>query len=562
MGQGRATNFGGMVRRVAIALLLLAVAALASGCGAAADSASADAPRVRGGTVTVGMDQGPQCLNSMIVCGGMSATTVITGPLFDGLLDVDANGAYVPRLATEVPTTENGGVVETPAGGMVVTMHLLREGRWSDGVPITCDDVRFTQQLRMDDRWMIRSRTGYDLVTSVDCPDPLTVVYRFKERYAPFLGIVGGAPLPKHVLAGKNFNTYMNEGIKVSSGPFVFDHWDHSVEIVLKRNPHYWNAGADDHPWLDTIRYVFVADSNTLKIQLRTGEVDVVNVQPDTSVKQELEAFPRGGFQIKAGVYWEQLAFNTSKAPTNDPNVRRAIAFSINRQQITDTVLRKQVGELQSTLLPAQKDYFVPAWADVKADTKVAQKYLEASGWKKTGAYYTKNGKPLTIMFKSTAGNVLRLKVAQLLQQELKASGIRMEIALEPPTVFFGQSTIQGSYDIALWAWSSGIDPSQRTLFSCDQIPTESNDFEGNNYYRYCNEDVTKWLKQADVTPDVTERARLMAKVQEQMRADMPVLPIFQRPDTIAYTDRLRGVVNNPMGGMTWNTAEWGVTAK
>jgi peptide/nickel transport system substrate-binding protein len=550
------------MRLLAGAQLLALLAVLASGCGAAADSASADAPKVRGGKVTVGMDQGPQCLNNWIICGGMAATTTITAPLFDGLLDADADGAYVPRLATEVPTTDNGGVVDTPDGGMVVTLHLKREGRWSDGVPITCDDVRFTQALMMDDRWMIRSRTGYELVTRVDCPDPLTVIYTFKERYAPFLQIVGRAPLPKHVLAGKNFNTYMNEGLKVSSGPFVFDHWDHSVEIVLKRNPKYWNAGPDDHPWLDTLRFVFVADTNTLKIQLRTGEVDVVEVKPDTSVKQELESFPRGGFEIKPGSSWEQLAFNTSKAPTSDPNVRLAIAFSINRKQITDTVLRKQVGQLQSTLLPEQVDYATPAWADVKAEKRVAQKYLEASGWKKTGAYYTKNGKPLTIVFKSTAGNVLRLKVAQLLQQELKASGIRMEIALEPPTVFFGQSTIQGSYDIALWAWTSTNDPSQRTLFSCDQIPTEANDFEGNNYYRYCNEDVTKWLKQADVTPDVQERARLTKLVQEQMRRDMPVLPIFQHPNTIAYTDRVRGMVNSPLGGLTWNTAEWGVTAQ
>ncbi|MCW2972351.1 MAG: extracellular solute-binding protein family 5 [Thermoleophilia bacterium] len=557
MGQGRIT------RLLGLALLLIAAATLAAGCGAAADSAgAADGPAQHGGTLTVAMEQAPNCLNAWIVCGGMAATSTITSPLFDSLLITEADGTKVPQLATQVPTTENGSVVETKSGGMDVTVHLVREGRWSDGKPITCDDLKFTQDLMMDDRWMVSSRTGYELVKNVECPDPLTAIYHFKERYAPFLSIVGGTPLPKHVLQGKDFNTYFNNEITVSSGPFLFDHWDHSVEVVLKRNPHYWNAGKDEKPWIDRLRYTFVPDTNTLKIQLRTGEVDVAAVQPDTSVREELESFPRGGYQIKPSVFWEQLAFNTSKAPTNDVNVRRAIAFSIDRTQITDTVLRKQVGELNSTVLPAQKDYYTPAWSDVKPDSKRAQAYLEKAGYKREGAYYAKNGKPLTIVFKSTAGNNLRLKVAQLLQQELRQNGIKMEINMEPPTVFFGTSTIQGAYDIALWAWSSNTDPSQRTLFSCDQIPSEANDFQGNNNYRYCNEDVTKWLKAADVEPDVAKRAELTKRVQVQMRKDMPLLPIYQRPDTVAYTDRAKGLANNPFGGLTWNTADWSVTAQ
>jgi peptide/nickel transport system substrate-binding protein len=546
-----------------MALLLIAASAVASACGANADSAGATsgAP-LHGGAITIAMEQAPNCLNVWIVCGGMAATSTITSPIFDSLIITNSDGKYVPQLATEVPTTKNGGVVILPGGGMRVTMHLQPTARWSDGVPITCDDMKFTQSTMMDNRWMVTSRTGYELVKSVDCPDPRTIVYVFKERYAPFIGVVGGTPLPKHILAGKDFNTYFNDSIPISSGPFMFKKWDRSVDIELVRNPHYWNAGSEKKPLLDTLRYIFVPDTNTLKIQLRTGEVDIASVQPDTSVREELKSFPRGGYQIKPGVYWEQLAFNTSKAPTNDPNVRKAIAYSIDRKQITDTVLRHQVGELDSTLLPAQADYYTPAWADVIANQKTAEGYLEKSGWKKSGAYYMKNGRPLAIVFKSTAGNNLRLKVAQLLQQELRQNGIKMEIALEPPTVFFGTSTIQGAYDIALWAWSSGADPTQRTLFSCDQIPTTANGFAGNNYYRYCNDDVTKWLKQADVEPDVAKRAALIKQVQNQMRADMPVLPIFQRPETVAYTDRAKGLVNNPMGGLTWNTAEWSVTAK
>ena len=96
------------------------------------------------------------------------------------------------------------------------------------------------------------------------------------------------------------------------------------------------------------------------------------------------------------------------------------------------------------------------------------------------------------------------------LQQRLKANGIKMEIALEPPAVFFGQSTVQGAYDMALWAWSSGIDPSQISMFTCDSIPSKANEYSGQNNYRYCNEHVSKLLEKSDVTTAVAERAKML----------------------------------------------------
>lgn len=568
MGPGRTTSNERATTRTARrltswAVLLLAVTALA-GCGGQADTAAADenAPKVKGGAITIGMDQQPSCLNTMLVCGGMAATTMVTSTVFDSFIGVDGEGERFPLMATEIPTTDNGGVVETDGGGMDVTVHIRPEARWSDGKPVTCADAKFTIDTILDDRWLIGSRIGYELVKDVSCPDAQTAVYHFKERYAPFLNVVGGAPLPKHALAGKDFNTFWNELITVGSGPFVFDHWSRSVEIVVKRNPNYWNAGKDALPWLSEINYKFIADTNTLKIQLRTGEVDLINPPPDSTLEAELKTFPRAGFQIEPGIYWEQLAFNTSRAPTNDPDVRQAIAFAVDRQELTDVVLRKQVGVLNSTLLEGQKDYFVPLWEDVKPDQEKVTQLLEKAGYKRNGTYFEKGGKPLTVKFKSTAGNNLRLKVAQVLQQNFKKFGINMVMALEPPEVFFGQSTVQGNFDIALWAWSSGTDPSQRTLFSCDQIPTEKNDYEGNNYYRYCNEEVTELLKKADVTPDVGERARMTKRVQELMRADMPILPIFQRPETIAYGNQVQGIDNSPLGGVAWNSFDWSVTAK
>ena len=565
MGPGRLDFvewlFGMRAVRLALgAAALVALSIALGGCGGSVDSAAADgaAPQ-HGGELVIGMDQEPQCLNSNIQCGSMAATSMVMSSIFDGLLTIDKDGNFAPRIALEVPTRENGLVVETPSGGMDVTQHIDPKAAWSDDRPITCEDVAFTWATTMDDRWSIVSRKGWELVSDVECPDRLTVIWHFKERYAPYLGLVSAAPLPKHILDGKDFNTYFNDNIPISSGPYAFDRWDRSIAVVLKRNDHYWNAGADKEPYLDHVRYVFVADTNTLKIQLRTGEVDVVNPPPDSTLADELKTFPRSSFQSEPGVYWEQIAFNTGKAPTSDVNVRRAIAYSIDRDQIADVVLKGQVDVLNSTLLPAKKEFYIPAWQDVKPDAAKVKGFLEKAGYQKQGTYFTKDGAPLTIVFKSTAGNNLRLKVAQLLQQRLKSSGIKMEIRLEPPNVFFGQSTIQGSYDMALWAWSSGVDPSQTSLFSCDSIPSKANDYSGQNNYRYCNEHVSELMKQSDVTTGLAERAELEHQIQTEMAADMPLLPLFQRPDTIAYSKRVQGIDNNPLGGFVWNVNKWAV---
>jgi peptide/nickel transport system substrate-binding protein len=271
---------------------------------------------------------------------------------------------------------------------------------------------------------------------------------------------------------------------------------------------------------------------------------------------------PRSDFQSEPGAFWEQLAFNTANGPLKDVRVRQAIAYSIDRDQIAETVLKGQVKVLNSTILPAKEEYYVPAWEKYKAEPKKAQALLEEAGYERDGTYYAKDGKPLTVVFKSTAGNPLRLKVSQLLQQRLKANGIQMEIVLEPANVFFGQSTVQGAYDIGLWAWSSGVDPGQRTTFSCDSIPSEANENSGQNFYRYCNEDVTKWLEESEVTTSVDDRIALTKQIQEQMAEDMALLPLFQRPETIAYTNRVRGMESNPLGGLVWNVADWGVSAQ
>jgi peptide/nickel transport system substrate-binding protein len=106
---------------------------------------------------------------------------------------------------------------------------------------------------------------------------------------------------------------------------------------------------------------------------------------------------------------------------------------------------------------------------------------------------------------------------------------------------------------MAEWAWLATPDPSLQDLFSIEAIPPE-----GQNYYRYKNEQVSQWLIEADAVIDEAQRAKLLKQAQEQMADDLPIIPLYQWPVTIAYTEDLTGAETNPsLAGVYWNMGEW-----
>lgn len=538
------------------------VALIATGC-ATTESQTATAaesgPPQHGGKIIFGLDQEPQCLNTVLTCGSMAVARMVSNTMLQSWVSVTPDGVFLPSLAAKVPTAENGLVREV-GKGMEVEVPINRRAKWSDGVPITCTDMKFGWELRNNKDFMIGSRVGWDKISDVKCPDPKTAILVFSVPYAAYIERILKEPaFPAHVLKGKDFNKFWNDRLTVSSGPFVFERWVRNIAITVKRNPNYWKAGDEQLPYLDTIEFRFIRDTNTLKIQLRTGEVDFIQPPPDTNLVYELNEFPRAKNVTKAGIYWEQIAFNTAEWPLDDKDVRKALAHSIDRTKITDVVLRKQVSPLQSTLLPDIKQYYLPEWKQYDFNRKTVARHLTKAGFKKDGKWWKKGGKELTVTFKSTAGNALRMKVAQLLQQDFASNGINMKIVLEDAGVLFSQSLPTGTFGLGLWAWSSTVDPTQTTLFACDQIPLKKNKFSGSNNYRYCNTDVTRMLKEADGILIEKDRIPLVHAVQEQIADDAILVPLYQRPETVAYSRRMHNVVNNPLSYQTQDVDQWWV---
>ena len=187
---------------LSIASLAAMVILVLAGCAGAAPEAAApaeeaaveEAPAAETGekTLIYGLSQEPELLNPLIRT--QTVANEVAGFMEEGLLAIDPDGNYYARLATEVPSLENGGVSDD---GLTITYNLRDDVLWSDGEPFTCDDVLFTYEAAVHPESGAVSASSYAPIDSVTCADDYTAVVQYSEFFAPFLNNFG-AIMPRH----------------------------------------------------------------------------------------------------------------------------------------------------------------------------------------------------------------------------------------------------------------------------------------------------------------------------------------------------------------------------
>ncbi len=258
--------------------------------------------------------------------------------MFEPLLTADPKGNPLPMLAALVPTTQNRGI---SADGLTITYHLHRGVKWTDGVPVTSRDVKWSWQAIMNPGNNVVSRHGYDMIAGIDTPNASTVVVRLKKRFAPFVDTFFSESdqpymiAPAHVLARyPNVNQVpFNNDPSVSDGPFKFVQWARGDHISLERNDAFFLG----RPHLDRIDVRIIPDEDTSVNLLRTHSIDYMF---QASI-ENYEAL-RNVSDIRIvwvninGYYYIQL--NLARPDLSDPRVRLAIAYAIDKNELARTL--------------------------------------------------------------------------------------------------------------------------------------------------------------------------------------------------------------------------------
>jgi peptide/nickel transport system substrate-binding protein len=257
-------------------------------------------------------------------------------------------------------------------------------------------------------------------------------------------------------------------------------------------------------------------------------------------------------------LFFEHIVLNTERPPLDDPRVRQALAYAIDRRQIADVLLDGKVPVLQSVVRPIQLGY-EPAFARYGHDPDRAAALLEAAGWTRgADGYFAKDGRELTIPLLSDSESALRGTTGRLIADQAKAAGIRIEPRQLPGDRIFSSLLSQGDFTALMVAFGGGVDPSVTGLLASDQIPTEENGFSGQNVYRWRDSEADSLMRLSDQQVDESARAATLGRVQGIVADQVPLIPLYQQPNTVAATSQLHGVRENPtQAEVFWNSGEW-----
>ena len=549
---------------LAVALMLILSACGATGTPTTSTTPTTGAP-VKGGTWIDDLYEEP---HSFIPNGSSETFAVLVdqsifAPLFYG----DSQGMVHPGLATEIPSIANGDVTADLKNW---TIKLRPNLVWSDGQQLNADDVDFTWRLWDNKKFGAYSTVGYNLITSADVSaDKLSITFHLSSPFEPFVSIWtdgGFAPLPKHVFASMAPESILKspESLKpsVSSGPFIMSDSKPGDHFTVVKNPKYYRA-SEGLPYLDSIVFRIVPDLNTALKDIQAGSInsawflDVSNTAAYKAVTNYKLVKTPGS----AG--FEAMYFNF-----NDPvlaknvDVRKAMSMAIDHNALITVARRGSATPLctdhSMSFNPGyQADAACPTFDQAAANT-----LLDQDGWTKgADGVRSKNGQRLEFLYSTTANNPWRAADELIIQSDLKAIGIKLNIQNYPAGTFFGTVLPTGKtdkYQLAEFENTFTYDADDSPLLSCTQIPTAANTYSGGNYSFYCNHAMDPLFAQELGTTDTTVRQDAFNKIHAIELTDFPFITYYAPQDIAMAKLNVHNYTPGPMGASeTVNVWTW-----
>ena len=472
----------------------------------------------------------------------------------------DENNEAFPRLVTELPSIENGGISED---GTQITMQLRDDLVWSDGEPLTSADFKFTYEMIIDPANTVSSAYPYDNIGSIDTPDAQTVVINFDGPFAPWI-IMWRGILPEHILKpvfdaeGTLDNAEWNLNPTVGYGPYVFAEWESGSFARFVVNENYWG----ERPKIDEIFFRFVPDDASQVAALIAGDGDLGTFIAYSDVPKLEDAGV--SIMVQPSGYNEGWFFLINDEIGNpamtDVNVRKAIAMSVDREAINRDLL------LGLTNVPASfwdslPYYNDPPLTNYPYDPEAAKNLLDEAGWVDSNGDGTrdKDGVELELTYGTTIREI-RQDTQAVVQQQLAQVGIKVDIQSYDSDLYFsgyGEGpAANGEIDIMEWSDGPyGFPDPDIYYWLCSEIP--SDDYPaGGNWFFMCDEELDALIQLQSTQVDAAERQKTISQINQIFFDKVYWLGLWQDPDVWAVGARLTGV---KFSGVTplFNITEW-----
>jgi peptide/nickel transport system substrate-binding protein len=544
------------LRTVRLAALLVGLAMVAAACGGGGDeggSGGGEAQIKEGGTLSFASDQEQAGFNPNTAKDNLFAlSSIVTGfypSVFnihpDFTVQLDSNFMDSAELTNEDPQT--------------VVYKIKQEAAWSDGTPVTAEDFIWWWQNcnETNKKADCVSTTGYKDIQSVKGSDGgKTVTTVYKNKFADWKALFSQYIIPAHY--GKKQPGGWNTGFdknpeKIpSAGPYVVADYTQGQSLTLKRNDKYWGPKAH----LDSIVFRYLTESTAQPAALQNNEVDMMYGQPQLDQVKIVKAIPDVTSTISFGLQYEHLDFNTKNPQLADVAVRKAFATGLNIQQIVDRTV-KQFSDKATVLgnrfyMNGQPEYQDHRGSYGNGDIAAAEKLLTDAGYTKgADGIFAKGGKRLSFNISTTQGNKLRETQEELVQAQAKEFGFEIKIKNADADVLFGEWLPQGQFDISNFAWVG-------TPFAVSSNDPIFRTGSAQNYGKYTNPKLDQLMTQAISDLDPKKSAELANQADQILWDDMATLPLYQKPQLLAYRNTFTGIGENLSSqGPFWNAGTW-----
>lgn len=523
----------------------------------------------------------------------------IFGLTYKGLIETNGlTGEIEPGLAQSWQISNQGKRI----------IFTLRENlQWSDGSPLTTDDVVFSyndvylnQAIPTSARFALMIGESRSLPTVRKLND-LQVEFSIPEPFAPFLRSTGLPILPAHALKPA-IDTQDSQGNPVFlstwgtdtpveqivvNGPYQLERYNTTQRVIFKRNPYYWkkDEGGDRLPNIDRIIWQIVESTDTSFLQFRSGSLDLVEVSPEyfSLLKKEED---RGKFIIHgrqptlSSVF---ITFNLNKAsrdgkPLVDPvksrwfnNVkfRQAVAYALDRQTMVNNIYRG-LGEPQYSNIPVQSPYYFSPEEGLKIyefNQEKAQSLLEEAGFQynRAGQLEDDRGNLVRFTLLTNAGNKIREALGVQIKQDLSKIGIQVDfqpIAFSTLVDKLG-NTLDWDAHIIGFA-GGGVEPNNSanvwsldgSLHSFNQQPQPGQPpIQGWRPDPWEQKIADLYIQGAQELEE-NKRRQIYGEVQQLIKENLPYIYLVNQLSMTAVRDRIQPIQYSALGGALWNLDE------
>ncbi|MFC3644571.1 ABC transporter substrate-binding protein [Aquibium oceanicum] len=470
--------------------LMSAVSALILTASMSTGVLAQESKPVEGGTLNIGFISDVRTLDP--IQSTQWTERQILFLIFDTLVEIEPDFSLKPRLAKSWEFSD---------GGKKLVLKLQEGVKFHDGSPFNAEAVKWNLDTRRDPDGTSSQKKQLDAIEDVVATDEHTVTITMKMPYPPLLALLADrAGLMVSPAAAKEFGEDLGSN-PVGTGPFTLDKWTRGSRIDLQKNPEFWQDGL---PHLDAVTFNDIP-TNVVGIQrMSVGELDFIS-QLDPLDARLASASPDIEMVKSKSGLWYSLQWRWDVEPYNNPELRKAVAYGLNRERLNQIVWDSK-GTVSNGVTPDGLWWTPSELATYEYDLEKARQIVKDAGLEGT-----------TLTLAAPSGDTLR-RISELAKEDLDATGLKVELAPVPQSEYYAK-TVAGEIRFTPMRWTQRADPDGliQYLFASKG---------GANSSGYNNEQVDSWIEEARVSTDQAARKELYDKIQLQISEDMPYMPI------------------------------------